>query len=473
MAGFVTLVGATSVSVAGAGAAEAQTPSPAPKAEGAKGGKGGEGGEKSASSKGDKGGKGGKESKGDKGGHEKRGQGDEGYGGRKRGGYGDDDKEYVECDPNALVAALVKLNEDRGGSLVLAKDCTYTLTANLDGSGLPQITQPISIFGHGATIERAANAEQFRLFDVGPGGDLKLRRLTLTRGKSAADEDGGALRVSPAGRLELNDVKVTDNAVDDIGADDGGGLLNSGIATVRRSVFHRNAAQDGAAVRNEGRIEIEDSEITGNTADLDTGRSALYNVEVMKVRRSTVSDNSAEDGAGAYADNGVLEVEESTFAHNFAAATGGGLQGDGDSLYVRDSLVEGNTAGGSGGGIDLTGAASIVGTKIVGNAVTESDATGGGVNASLDSDELVASIRDTQIIDNQAPGNDARGGGLFNRGASIARLTDVKVIGNISDAEAGGVHNDGEITTYGKIKIIDNVPTNCEGSANPVPNCFG
>ncbi|MEU2156831.1 hypothetical protein ABZ532_17745 [Streptomyces sp. NPDC019396] len=462
--------------VAEADAAEAHAPSPAPKAEEAKGANGGEGAEKSAPSKegGGEEGHGGKGDKTEKSGKGDKGdKGDKGYAGRKRGSYEDDDKEYVECDPNALVAALVRLNENRGGNLVLAKDCTYTLTANLDGSGLPRITQPISIFGHGATIERAANADQFRLFDVGPGGDLKLRKLTLTRGKTIEAEEGGAIRVSNAGRIELNDVKVTDNTVDSIEDDDAGGLLNDGIATVRSSVFQGNSGDDGAAItNNDGKVEIVDSEITRNTADPDDGFAALYNDGTMKILKSTVSHNIASDGGGVHNDE-VLEVEESTFAYNFAAEEGGGIESDAGQLHLRDSLIKGNTAGENGGGVDLPAPATIVRTKIVDNVVTGGEATGGGVFVDVGVGEAV-SIRDSKIIGNQAPGDAASGGGIFVTGSGgVLRLTDVKVTGNISDEPAGGVDNNGTVETYGKIKIVDNVPTNCEGGANPVPNCFG
>ncbi|MFD5424869.1 hypothetical protein [Streptomyces sp. NPDC127084] len=459
--------------VAEADTAEAQAPSPAPKAEEVKGGKGGEAKEKSAAPKagGDEEGQGGK---GDKAGKSDGGaKGDKGYGGRKRGGYGDDDKEYVECDPNALISVLTELNADRGGSLVLAKDCTYMLTANLDGSGLPRITQPISIFGHGATIARAANAEQFRIFDVGAGGDLKLRRLTVTRGKTVEGEDAAGIRVSPAGRLELNDVNVTENSTGHIANDDAGGLLNEGIATVRNSVFHRNSSRDGAAIYNQsGKMEITHTEITGNAADSVDGFGAVYNSGSMKFRNGLIGNNTGNDGGGVHND-GVLEIEKSAIAHNFAVLEGGGIESDAGPLYLRDSLIEGNTAGERGGGLDLTEPATVEGTKIVDNVVTSTEATGGGVYVSVDEGDAV-SIRDSKITGNQAPGNSASGGGVFvDANDGILRLTDVKVANNLSDQPAGGVKNNGTVETYGKVRIIDNVPTNCEGGANPVPNCFG
>ncbi|MEU2159129.1 hypothetical protein ABZ532_29670, partial [Streptomyces sp. NPDC019396] len=88
----------------------------------------------------------------DKGGKADHGKSDKGDSDRHRGGknddehgdkhghHGDADAIKVECDPNELIAALVDLNADTGGTLVLAKDCTYTLTANEDENGLPEIT---------------------------------------------------------------------------------------------------------------------------------------------------------------------------------------------------------------------------------------------------------------------------------------------------------------------------------------------
>ncbi|MEU2154633.1 right-handed parallel beta-helix repeat-containing protein [Streptomyces sp. NPDC019396] len=442
-AGFTTVVASSTVAVvAGAGTAQAVAPSPAP----------GDKGDKKSSDKGDP--------------------------KQKRRSHEDDGKRYVECDPDALVAALVSLNELRGGDLVLAKDCTYTLTANLDGNGLPRITQPISIFGHGATIARAANADSFRLFEVGPGGDLKLRKLTLTRGKAAEagdDNEGGAIRVSGAGRLELDDVKVLDNTVDILDQQDAGGLMNEGIATVRDSTFHRNSGEDGAAIYSEGKTEITDSEITSNIGD-DEGNAVLYNDASMKLRNSLVSNNNAEDGGGLHND-GVLEIEKSAIVDNVAGDDGGAIDNDGGALFVRDSVFKGNVAHLDGGALSLSEGSSIVDSEIADNAVISTDAQGGGVNVRTEEGEAV-SIRRSKIVNNQAPGNGARGGGIFNEGEDdddegVLRLTDVKVTKNLSDAPAGGVHNNGTIFTYGKVRIVDNVPTNCEGSDNPVPNCFG
>ncbi|MFD5424873.1 hypothetical protein [Streptomyces sp. NPDC127084] len=424
---------------------------------------------------------------GHKSGHDKDGHGDSGDHDKsddKYGGHPSGDATYVECDPNELIVAILDLNSDSGGELVLAKDCKYTLTVNEDENGLPVITQPITIHGNGATIQRAANGDSFRIFDVGPGGDLKLSHLTITRGKLESGSDGGGIRVTDAGRLHLDHVTLTRNS-SDLEESNGGAIYNEGITDIHRSTLSKNTGEDGAAVYNDqGKLNITESKITGNVSDADDGYAALYNdAGTLKVSKSLVGYNYAYYGGGIYnsydGEGGTTEINRSAVVYNHAYY-GGGLYSDEGSLVVRDSTIaynttaqlEGELASGVGGGVYLqgAGAATFVGSKIYANTAATN---GGGIYTDLN-DEAVLSLRDSKVSNNQAPGNGAMGGGIFVGEGDEVRLIDTKVTGNISDEPAGGVHNLGEVTTYGKVKIIDNVPTNCEApGTNPVPNCFG
>ncbi|MFD7614278.1 right-handed parallel beta-helix repeat-containing protein [Streptomyces sp. NPDC059828] len=477
-AGLVTMTGTTAV--AGMADAEAAGVKPASTArdDTAETGRGGgdEGKEKPTASKGDEG----KERdrhKGEEGGGEEHrhgyGHGDEGYGHKKRHEDHGGGKRYVGCDPADLVAAFVDLNESRGGTLVLAKDCTYTLTTSQDGNGLPEIVQPVTVHGNGSTIARAANADRFRIFEVGAGGDLRLRDLTLTRGEAEFEQDGGAIRVSPAGRLDLGHVDVKSNKTADDDNDEGGGLFNAGVARVRDSSFSRNWATFASAIGNHGKLEIADSRITRNASE---GFAAILNEEgaTVAIRGSLLSHNTSGDG-GALHNHGVAELDKSALTYNFASLHGGAIDTDGGPLYLRDSVVKGNVAVESGGGITTDQPSFVVeGSTIADNAVTAEDGAGGGIY--LLSPPGVA-IRDSKITGNQAPGNGARGGGIFvdsnDFELSPLALTDSTVKDNLSDEPAGGIHNRGEVTAHGKVRIIDNVPTNCEGSENAVPGCFG
>ncbi|MCZ7460253.1 right-handed parallel beta-helix repeat-containing protein [Streptomyces sp. WMMC940] len=375
------------------------------------------------------------------------------------------DKQSVACDPNKLIAELVELNENTGGTLHLAKDCTYTLTANQDGNGLPRIVQPITIHGNGATIARAANADQFRIFQVSAGGDLRLRGLTLTRGKP--DGDGGAINVNAAGRLDTDGVTFTDNSVADIGLDNGGAVFNAGITTLRNSVLTRNSAEFGSAIFNaSGKLQITDTKITGNTAEGDG--TVSNDGGTTKIGNSLISHNF---GSGVENQAGLTEIDRTTISNNVDDGNGGGIDHENGGLHVRNSVIKGNAVIGdeNGGGIILDDDAVIEDSEITGNTAVDGD--GGGIATGEAGSEVA--IRGTKIAGNQAPGDGRRGGGLFVEDGTTVNLTDTTVKKNLSDAPAGGIHNSGIVTANGKVRIIDNVPTNCTGSPNPVPSCFG
>ncbi|MFE0092321.1 right-handed parallel beta-helix repeat-containing protein [Streptomyces sp. NPDC058991] len=417
-------------------------------------------------------------------GHSSRDRGREGQGGhgeedgrQGRDGHHDSGNargkaRYVGCDPNDLISAIIDANRDGGGTLSLAEKCTYTLTANQDGNGLPEIVQPITIHGNGATIARAANADQFRFFQVSAGGDLKLRHLTLTRGKSAVDQNGGAILVNPAGRLDLDHTTLHNNTVNDTDFDDGGAIDNEGITTIRNSTFSNNSADDGGAIDNRsGKLEITTTKFTGNTA-LDDGGAVEEQQGTTTITKSLFRHNYAGGDGGALSVSslgGLLNIETSTITHNTANNDGGGVEHAGSALHVRKSTIAHNTAANVGGGLGITSTSVIEDSKIHDN--TSVDGSGGGIHIAAEGQEVA--VRRTVISGNQAPGNGQTGGGIYIGTGDQLTLTDVKVTDNTSDEPAGGIHNDGTVTTYGKIKIIDNVPTNCEGSANPVPNCFG
>lgn len=488
-AGFAAVVGTTTIAAAvQAGVDEANAPAAAPEAK--------DGGDekKDYAPEGDEGGgyerddgSGGRDT-GDEGtgdkdknkeyGDQEKGDGDgydegdgDGYGEGNGDGYGEGNGRHGEravgCDPNDLIAAIVDLNQNSGGSLRLAKHCTYTLSANQDGNGLPTIIQPISIHGNGSTIRRAANADQFRFFQVGAGGDLKLSHLILTRGKSAPDENGGAVHVDPAGRLHLEMVALDRNTVDSFDdGDDGGAVYNAGITKVVKSTFEKNSADDGSAIYNDdGKLKVDSAKFYGNIGsdgaiDNDGGTATIVKSEI----RHNI-------GGGVESDGGVTEVVKSVIAFNTDDGTGGGIDHEAGGLHVRGTSIHDNTADDEGGGLQVDDDTVIEDSEITGNTSVGED--GGGIHINPDGEEGAdVAIRNTKIAGNQAPGDGEQGGGIFVEEFGRLVLTDSKVTKNISDEPAGGVHNEGTVDTHGKVRIIDNDPTNCEGSTNDVPGCF-
>jgi hypothetical protein len=153
----------------------------------------------------------------------------------------------VPCDADELIAALVHANAERGGTLELAEDSTYTLTAfdEVEHTGLPVIKQPITIKGNGATIVRGANAESFRILNVAEGGDLTLVDATIKGGDAdgSVSRGGGGLLVQSGGKATVKHSTITYNRTDTVG----GGIVNYGITEVLGRAHEKDGVKDGMA----------------------------------------------------------------------------------------------------------------------------------------------------------------------------------------------------------------------------------
>ncbi|MFJ6945130.1 hypothetical protein ACISU4_10830 [Streptomyces wuyuanensis] len=392
-----------------------------------------------------------------------RDEGDDAYT-HDRGDSADGGRDTVPCDPNALITAVTEANNDGGGTLSLAEDCTYTLTATQDGNGLPEIVQPITIHGNGATIARAANAASFRFFQVAAGGDLHLKHLTLTRGKVGANTNGGAIFVEFAGRLDLDKVTLSHNTA----GNDGGAVRNEGITRISQSTLNHNTAlrlggaiSNGVSQGNGAKLNISTSKLTHNNAS--GGGGGIYSTGTATISKSLISHNKDRGpGGGIAVLGGVMEVEQSAISHNTGDNAGGGIFSGLASVYLRKTTVSHNTSS-TGGGLYLINA-TVEDSKIDKNIALIDN--GGGVYVG----GFKVAIRHSRITGNQAPRGS--GAGLFISNGNVT-LTDIKVKDNIAGTAPGGVDNNDTVNTYGKVIIIDNVPTNCDGSTNPVPGCFG
>ena len=173
-----------------------------------------------------------------------------------------------------------------------------------------------------------------------------------------------------------------------------------------------NSAGDGAAILSAGRIEVRDSIVRDNAAgyraggiQIDVGVSAGTSV----IENTTISSNtSTASGSGLVVLDGVVEILKSTFTDNVAggagtianaadtthitisnttisgnhAATGGGggIVGFNGTIDIQHSTIVNNTAGAVAGGIAYrNGAISLISTIVAGNTLT----TGGNTAAEI------------------------------------------------------------------------------------------
>nr|WP_026189359.1 right-handed parallel beta-helix repeat-containing protein [Salinispora mooreana] len=362
----------------------------------------------------------------------------------------------VPCDADALIAAITLANARGGATLNLATDCTYLLTTDIAGAGLPAITTPITLNGHThTTIERAAAADPFRILTVNTGGDLTLNKIKITGGQ--LDGDGGGILVNPGGQLTAKHSEIVRNIAGD---NLGGGISNRGTTTIKDStVSHNTAALEGGGINNAGLLTIKGSTITHNTAAVLGGGLVSRNGTV-DISESTIAANQAETG-GLILIGGTSTVTDTHITKNTASLVGGvGVSAGQHTL--RRVTVDHNTATADGGGVFVdVGTPLVVEDSIIAN--NTSDSNGGGIE---NVGETV--LRRTKIVNNRAGNN---GGGILNQTFGTLTLYATKVVKNTAANNGGGIFNQGvvELNTATGTVVIKNRPNNCVD----VPGCAG
>jgi len=393
--------------------------------------------------------------------------------GPSQGGQGNDsnhgdeedkDAKPVRCDVDDLIAAIVKANAGDGGTLKLAEKCTYTLTANQSGSGLPTIVQPITIKGNDSKIVRAANAAAFRIFTVGSGGQLTLVKTTVEGGSDITANGGGGMLVQTGGSAKVIDSTFKHNST----VTSGGAIANQGTTSLSKTAIASNSAavSGGGVFNGRGGLVVEDSWLTSNSTG-GNGGGLANNGGVATVSKTEIIHNSASVGfgGGLASLNGATSTIKHSSLSNNTSLSGGGLANIGATATLQDSKVSRNTATVGGGGIFNSGTFVAEKSTVNGNT-TRGD--GGGINSAGGS----VVLRDSQIEYNNAIGTASRAGGIFNQNSTLS-LTETKVIENNSTNPPGGIWTNVAPTVDQKSVIIKNRPTNCVGSPVAVPNCFG
>ncbi len=442
----------------------------------------------------------------------------------------------VPCDPDDLIAALIHANADGGGVLKLAEHCTYTLTRSDGSNGLPPIVQPVTIKGNGATVVRAASADPFRILNVSLGGDLKLFDLTVKGGQTTESSGGAGMLVNAGGQATTVDSRFTRNISSTVGGgianygitkvtgEKGYGDWNKdskdGKGSSKDEKSWSKDGKDGSdpasAWGKDGADWGDQSSMNGewySSVDNNTAQGGgltgggIYNARFLTVDKTRLSYNNAvgpdgsggglanisggvavltkavidhnragEDGGGVATLGGTLTFEHSYVANNATGDVGGGIYSStAASVYVQSTTVRHNSSGGNGGGIlNTLGSQLVVDNSKVNENTAFGD--GGGVRNSIGGDAV---LRNSEIDLNKAIGASSIAGGISNstgNDSSVA-LTGTRVAENLATNAPGGIENNNSLANGFSVDdesvITKNRPTNCEGSPQAVPNCFG
>jgi hypothetical protein len=302
------------------------------------------------------------------------------------------------------------------------------------------------------------------------GGQTVNITNTVISGNSSTQ--AGGIQVAAGATVNLTDSDVSGNTAT-AAAGVGAILVGAGgTLTLERTTLNNNSAPTGfgggIVAFGGSTINVLDSTISGNSAKNGAGAIYIYAGSALTVQNSTISGNSVtgtaatNDGGGIFAGgykatptyHGSVVVTNSTISGNTAAGgKGGGIYA---SLYVSvtvtNSTITGNTAGGNGGGIYAFAYApvTVAESTISGNT---SGAEGGGLYSRYYGSVAVS---DSTISNNTAASS---GGGLSIRVGSAVTVQDSTISGNTGTV-GGGIYMgyNGSLAMYGST-ISDNHAT--------------
>ena len=216
--------------------------------------------------------------------------------------------------------------------------------------------QPLTV-----TRSDAMETAAFSIFTVAKGAVISMRGLTITGGSAP---DGGG--IDNAGSLSLVDITIVGNSATSVGfgspaATLGGGIDNTGTLSVAGSAFYDNSAAGGTngtgvtgyggAIANSGRLSVANSTFVGNSA---TDGGGIMNSGTASITGSQFSYDSASGGSdssgGAIDNKGTLSVANCDFTSDTAtvlvaggSSFGGAIASSG-TLSVSLSEFLGNVA---------------------------------------------------------------------------------------------------------------------------------
>ena len=252
----------------------------------------------------------------------------------------------LACTASAATLHVTNLNDAGAGSLRQAVQAaadgdivTFDLGGDITLSSMIQIDRSISIEGPlGGPPVRIDGALSTSLFQVGMGRSVALTRLSLLNASNA---------VRNYGQLTLTQVLVRGNS-----ASMGAGVTGcvdpaTQVLNVFDSVFIDNRAQNGGgAIAACGQINISTSTFADNSA-IYGGALAVVNTGSVNITNSTFADNTATGFGGAITtDYPGMALTNVTFSGNSAPTGSALMPNNGAVVNVRNTLFSGGSGGG-------------------------------------------------------------------------------------------------------------------------------
>jgi hypothetical protein len=246
----------------------------------------------------------------------------------------------VPCSTGDLVAAITTANSSSSATVILSRNCTYTITAPAVGiDGLPAITGRITLEGGQKTVIKRSVAAviAFRILDVSAGGTLSVRDVAVQNG-SVSGLGGG---IQNAGTLRLYVVKLYGN-----NAGNGGALANLAGASARVSATLMSAntttGVGGGGILNSGTLTLIRSVLSGNSAPINGGGINTQSAGISRVIHTTIARNTSGGLGGGLSNLGTTSLDHAAVYLN-SGSSGGGIATGNDNVTLHRSVVRNNT----------------------------------------------------------------------------------------------------------------------------------
>jgi CSLREA domain-containing protein len=308
-----------------------------------------------------------------------------------------------------LRAAIEEANATTLSDTINLPPGTYTLTVASGGgpdfaqSGRLFVNGEVQILGGDAASTIIDGGGKVRVFETEKDSTVSLMGVTIRNGLADGASGGGILN---RGNLKLADVVLTGNRAkgDPLNAaGNGAGLSNADTATatlLNVRVTDNTADGRGGGIANDGSVQLMNSTVSGNASLTDDG-GGIQNDGTLSILLSEVDSNRAKSGAGINNVKGEVKLTDSTLASNNASSNGGALFNSGTVTAVN-TTISGNTAGQAGGAIANRASGKIDLNNVTIAANTATSGGGGIENAATATISAANSILATNVAANGA-----------------------------------------------------------------------
>ena len=198
------------------------------------------------------------------------------------------------------------------------------------------LSKDLTIDGHGHTLDCLGEGGCSAFYST--RGNIVLKNIIISNGHNDYSDRGGAIYITDSAQYTLENCTFEKNW-----ADDYGGAIYNGAdkpLTIRNCVFDSNTAKDcdGGAIWSEGVVYVENSVFRSNNAYRDGG--AIFGVNNVNVNCCLFDSNRASGASsqcygGAIRSKAGVNVENSTFTHNYAYDYGGAIYADYININVH------------------------------------------------------------------------------------------------------------------------------------------